>query len=234
MTITLPRPKYISFDVYGTLIYFEIRKTVEPLLSDRLPADALDRFFRRYRLNRYDEVMEYRPYDEILERSFRRTCTMFGIEAQDADVTAIQEAIFTWGPHADVPEPLARMAEHFPLVALSNADDRHLAVSIPRLGAPFHAVFTAEQTGAYKPRFQAFDHMLQALDASPDDFLHISSHQLYDHIPMHELGFHNKVFLDREFDRVGNEQVSHDPDLPEFTSVRMRSLDEVNRALGIA
>ena len=231
---TLPRPKYISFDVYGTLIYFEIRKTVEPLLSDRLAPEELERFFTRFRLNRYDEVMEYRPYDEILDRSFRRTCAMFGIEARDADVHAIQQAIFTWGPHADVPAPLATMAEHFPLVALSNADDRHLAVSIPRLGAPFHAVITAEQTGAYKPRFQAFDHMLQVLDARPEDFLHISSHQLYDHIPMHELGFTNKVFLDREFDRVGKENVSHDPHLPQYSSVRMGSLDEVNRALGIA
>ena len=223
MAVELPRPKYISFDIYGTLIHYEMRKTVEPMLADRISGDEFERFFNRFRVNRYDEVMEYRPYDEILERSYRRTCAMFGVEARDSDVKAIQEAVLTWGPHADVPEPLARMAEHFPLVALSNADDRHLAVSIPKLGAPFHAVLTAEQAGAYKPRYQAFDYMLETLDARPEEFLHISSHHLYDHIPMQELGFTRKVFLDRGYD-----------DLPTSGGVRMTSLDEVNQALGIA
>lgn len=224
MSIELPRPKYISFDIYGTLIYYQMRATVEPMLADRISGDAFEAFFERFRLNRYDEVMEYRPYDDVLERSYRRTCEMFGVEVRDSDVTAIQNAVLAWGPHDDVPAPLAKLAEHFPLVALSNADDRHLAVSIPKLGAPFHAVLTAEQAGAYKPRLQAFDYLLQALDAKPEDFLHISSHQLYDHIPMAELGFTNKVYLDR----------GYDPDLPHYGAVRMTTLDEVNQALGIA
>lgn len=224
MNVTLAKPKYISFDVIGTLIYFEMRKSVEPIISAHLEGGQIEEFFNRFRLDRYDEIMEYRPYDEVLERAYRRTCARFGIEAKDHEIETIQRDVISWGAHPDVPEPLAKMAEHFPLVALSNADDRHLNAFIPRLGAPFHAVFTAEQAKAYKPRLGAFDYMLQQLDAQPQDFLHISSHQLYDHIPMAELGFTNKVFLDR----------GYDPDLPEFGAVRMTSLDEVNRALGIA
>lgn len=220
---SLPRPKYISFDIYGTLIYFQMRQTVEPIIKDRLEPQALEDFFERFRIYRYDEIMEYRPYDEIIERAYRRTCARFGLEVADEDVAAITASILTWGPHADVPAPLARLAEHFPLVALSNADDRHLAASIPRLGAPFHAVYTAEQAQAYKPRVQAFEYMLDTLNASPSDFLHISSHQLYDHVPMHELGFAGGVFLDR----------GYDPDLPHYGAVRMTSLEQVNTALGI-
>lgn len=224
MNFTLPTPKYISFDVIGTLIYFEMRKSVEPIIAKQLQADRIEEFFNRFRLDRYDEIMEYRPYDEILDRAYRRTCARFGIEVKDEDVATIQRDVISWGPHPDVPEPLAKMAEHFPLVALSNADDRHLDAFISRLGAPFHAVYTAEQTKAYKPRLGAFDFMLEQLEAQPEDFLHISSHQLYDHVPMAELGFTNKVFLDR----------GYDPDLPQYGAVRMTSLDEVNRALGIA
>ncbi len=224
MTLKLPRPKYISFDVYGTLIHFELRKTVEAMLSDRAQGEALEKFLKGFWINRYDEVLDYHPYDEVLERSYRRSCAEFGIEARDSDVTAIQEAVLTWGPHPDVPAPLAKMAEHFPLVALSNADDRHLAASIPRLGAPFHRVISAEQAGAYKPRLQAYKHMLKELDAQPSDFLHIAAHQIYDHIPMNYLGFTNKVYLDR----------GYEPDLPQYGAVRVTSLDEVNRALGIA
>lgn len=224
MSIELPRPKYISFDIIGTLIYFEMRRTVEPIVADRLQGERLEAFFADFSFIRYDEILEYRPYDEILDRSFRRVCARYGLEVRDEDVAAIQRDVPTWGAHPDVAEPLAKMAEHFPLVALSNADDRHLNAFIPRLGAPFHAVYTAEQAGAYKPRIQAFDYMLEQLDAKPEDFLHISSHQLYDHVPMHKLGFTNLVFLDR----------GYDPDLPAYGAVRMTSLDEVNRALGIA
>jgi 2-haloacid dehalogenase len=224
MTIELPRPKYISFDIIGTLIYFEMRKTVEPIVADRLEGDQLEAFFADFSFIRYDEILEYRPYDEVLDRSYRRACARYGLEVRDEDVAAIQRDVLEWGAHPDVPEPLAKMAEHFPLVALSNADDRHLNTFIPRLGAPFHAVYTAEQAGAYKPRVQAFDYMLAQLDAKPEEFLHISSHQLYDHIPMAKLGFTNKVFLDR----------GYDPDLPQYGGVRMTSLDEVNAALGIA
>lgn len=224
MSIELPRPKYISFDIIGTLIHFEMRKIVEPMVADRLPAGQIDQFFDDFSFIRYDEILEYRPYDEVLERSFRRISERYGLEVRDEDVATIQREVLEWGAHPDVPEPLAKMAEHFPLVALSNADDRHLNAFIPRLGAPFHRVITAEQTGAYKPRVQAFDHMLRELDAKPSEFLHISSHQHYDHIPMQKLGFTNKVFLDR----------GYDPDLPSYGAIRMTSLDEVNRALGIA
>lgn len=224
MTPPLRRPKYISFDIYGTLIHYQMRQTVEPIIGSRLHGDDLEAFFRRYRIVRYDEIMEYRPYDEVLERAYRRTCATFGLEVAPEDVTAIQEAFRSWGPHPDVPAPLAKMAEHFPLVALSNADDKHLEVSIPRLGAPFHSVFTAEQAGAYKPRLRAFEYLLDSLDAKPEDFLHISSHYHYDLVPMFELGFDNMVFLDR----------GYDPHLPYYGGTRLTSLDEVNRALGIA
>lgn len=224
LSIELARPKYISFDVIGTLIYFEMRKTVEPIVADRLQGDQLEAFFADFSFIRLDEILEYRPYDEILDRSYRRVCERYGLEVRAEDVAAIQRDVLEWGAHPDVPEPLAKMAEHFPLVALSNADDRHLNAFIPRLGAPFHAVYTAEQAGSYKPRIQSFDYMLKSLDAKPEDFLHISSHQLYDHVPMAKMGFTNKVFLDR----------GYDPDLPEYGAVRMTSLEEVNIALGIA
>jgi len=224
MAIELPRPKYISFDVIGTLIYFEMRKTVEPFVKDQLSPEQLEQFFKDFSFIRYDEILEYRPYGEILERSYQRVCARYGLEAKPEHIAAIQHDIFEWGAHPDVVEPLKKMAEHYPLVALSNADDEYLNTFIPRLEAPFHAVYTAEQAQAYKPRVQAFDYMLEQLDASPTDFLHISSHQFYDHFPMRQLGFTNLAFLDRGYDPVH---------VPEYGSIRFETLDEINAALGI-
>ncbi|WP_336713174.1 haloacid dehalogenase type II [Arthrobacter sp. USHLN218] len=217
------RPKYISFDCYGTLIHFQMREAVEPFLIDRLSPAELDRFFALFRMYRFDEILQYAPYDEVLEASYRRTCGKFGLEAETAAIKAITSAVLGWGPHADVPAPLAKMAEHFPLVILSNADDRHLAASVPKLGGRFHAVLSAEQAGAYKPRAQAFEYMFDTLDASPADFLHISAHQRYDIMPAFDLGIHDKVFLNR----------GYDPEIPHYEYLSARTLDDVNAALGI-
>lgn len=75
------------------------------------------------------------------------------------------ESVPTWGPHPDVPEPLSVLAHRYPLVILSNAADEQIMSNVEKLGAPFHAVFTAEQAQAYKPRFRAFEYMLDQLRA---------------------------------------------------------------------
>ena len=122
-----------------------------------------------------------------------------------------------------MPAPLKQMGEHYKLVILSNADNSFLEESVPRLDADFHAVFTAEQAGYYKPRYAAFEYMLEQLDAEPEDFVHVSSHTRYDLLPMHDMGFRNLVLLDRGYDPVP----------PGYDYVTVKSLDELNTMLGI-
>jgi 2-haloacid dehalogenase len=115
------------------------------------------------------------------------------------------------------------MGDNYPLVILSNADDKHLDASVPKLGANFHAVFTAEQAQSYKPRYRGFEYMVDQLNATPEDFLHVSSHTRYDLMPADDLGFTHKVFLDR----------GYDPQSPAYNYTTVQSLDEVNTMLGL-
>ena len=115
------------------------------------------------------------------------------------------------------------MGDNYKLVALSNADDSFLDISIPKLGADFHAVLTAEQAQAYKPRYQAFEYMLDTLNAKPEDFLHIASHTRYDMHPMHDMGFRNLWVLDR----------GYDPITGGYDYNAVKSLDEINKHLGL-
>ena len=96
---------------------------------------------------------EYYPYDQVLQDAFDRVCRKWGIESDPTAGKRFADGVRSWGPHPDVPEPLKKMGEHYKLVILSNADESFLAESVPRLGADFHAVFTAEQAGYYKPRY---------------------------------------------------------------------------------
>ena len=159
----------------------------------------------------------------MLQDAFDRVCRKWGIESDPTAGKRFADGVRSWGPHPDVPAPLKKMGEHYKLVILSNADDSFLAESVPRLGADFHAVFTAEQAGYYKPRYAAFEYMLDQLDAKPEDFVHVSSHTRYDPLPMHDMGFRNLVLLDRGYDPVP----------PGYGLTVVKSLDELNTMLGI-
>ncbi len=194
-------PKYITFDCYGTLTHFQMSALTGKLHADRLPADQIENFLDDFEAYRMDEVLgPYKYYPDLLKDALRRACARWNIEYRDSDGEEIAADVPNWGPHPDVPEPLARVAEHFPLVILSNAANNQIGGNVEKLGAPFHAVYTAEQAQAYKPRFQAFEYMLDQLGCDRDEILHVSSSLRYDLIPAHDLGIKNKVYVNRGYE----------------------------------
>ena len=224
MTAPQFRPKYVSFDCYGTLISWPMTPITRELVGQQIPAQDWDRFVAEFRGYRYDQVLgEYYPYEQVLQDAFDRVCRKWRIQSDPTAGRRLADGVRSWGPHPDVPAPLQKMGEHYKLVVLSNANDSFLKESVPRLGADFHAVFTAEQAGYYKPRYAAFEYMLEQLDAKPEDFVHVSSHTRYDPLPMHDMGFRNLVLLDRGYDPVP----------PGYGLTVVKSLDELNRMLGI-
>ena len=217
-------PKYITFDMHGTLIRWHINQMTRELLADVVPADRMGEFIESFRWQRLDEVLgPWKPFPDVIHDSFRKTLERFNLPYRQADSQAIVDALPTWGPYPEVPAALRALASRYPLVILSNAADNQVMSNVEKLGAPFHAVYTAEQAGFYKPRYGAFEYMLEQLDASPDDFLHVSSHTRYDLMPAHDLGFRNTVLLER----------GYDPPAPVYGYAKADSLDEVNTFLGI-
>jgi len=224
MPNTITRPKYVSFDCYGTLIYFEITSVTRRLLGDRLTAPQVEVFLRQFSKYRYDQVCgDFYAYEQVLHDAYARTCAKWGLDVNEDAGQQLAAAVLTWEPHDDVVAPLKKLGDNFPLVILSNADTKYLDVSVPKLEADFHAVYTAEQAGFYKPRYQAFEYMLDQLDATPEDFLHVSSHTRYDLMPMHDMGFRNLVLLDR----------GYVPIFYSYGSTTVKSLDELNTLLGL-
>jgi 2-haloacid dehalogenase len=194
-------PKYITFDCYGTLTAFGMSALTRQLLADRVPQDKIEEFLDDFEAYRIDEVLgAYKPYDQVINDALARAAKAWGIEHRDADGRTIYEAVPTWGPHPDVPDALRALASRYPLVILSNAADEQIHSNVDKLGAPFHAVYTAEQARAYKPRLQAFEYMLDQLGCGPQDVLHVSSSLRYDLIPAHDLRIANKVYVNRGYE----------------------------------
>lgn len=193
-----PPIRYVSFDCYGTLTNFRVGELTRTLIADRVPADRIPAFLEDFTAYRFDEVLgAWKPYADVLHDALARTCRRWAIAFEPADARAIYDAVPTWGPHADVPAPLAKVAEKLPLVILSNAADAQIQSNVDRLGAPVHAVFTAEQAQAYKPRLQAFEYMFDTLGCGPEYFMHVSSSLRYDLMSASDLGIGRRVFVER-------------------------------------
>ena len=194
-------PKYITFDCYGTLTAFGMSAVTRELVADRIPTEQMEDFLDDFEAYRTDEVLgAYKPYHEVINDALARTAKLWDIEHRDSDGKAIYESVPSWGPHPDVPEPLAALADRYPLVILSNAADEQIQSNVDKLGAPFHAVYTAEQAQAYKPRLQAFEYLLDQLGCAPQDILHVSSSLRYDLMPAHDLRVANKVYVNRGYE----------------------------------
>ena len=218
------KPKYITFDCYGTLTHFQMSALTRKLLADRIPAERMDDFLDDFEAYRGDEVLGvYKYYPEVIKSALRRACARWRIDYRQADGEAIVADVPNWGSHPDVPEPLAKTAEHYPLVILSNAADVQIKHNVEKLGAPFYAVYTAEQAQAYKPRFQAFEYMLEQLGCGPDEILHVSSSLRYDLIPAHDLRITHKVYVNR----------GYEPSVPYFQYDEISDLSGLPTLLGL-
>ena len=217
-------PKYITFDMHGTLIRWHIVDMTRKLLADVVPADQMDDFIESFKWQRLDEVLgPWKPFSDVIHDSLRKTLERFHLPYREADGQAIADAVPTWGPYPEVPAALRALASRYPLVILSNADDNQVMSNVEKLGAPFHAVYTAEQAQAYKPRYQAFEYMFNQLGCGPKDVLHVSASPRYDLMVANDLRITHKVHVNRGFE----------PSTPGYSYYEVNLLSQVPPLLGI-
>ena len=213
------KPKFVTFDMNGTLIKFRINDAIREVLGDRLPAEIADDFLQACKAYRIDECMgDYKPFHQIVADSMERASRRLGLEYREDDARAVYDHIPTFGPYPGVTEALNRLAEAYPLVIVTNSDHVHASRLVENLQAPFDVVITAEQMGVYKPRLRAFEYMLDKLGAAPDEIVHVSASPMYDLRPAAVMGIKNKVYVDRGFEEdehwLGYERITDIADLP--------------------
>ncbi|MCL6738037.1 haloacid dehalogenase type II [Streptomyces neyagawaensis] len=213
------KPKFVTFDMNGTLIKFSINDAMREVLGDRLPAEVADEYLRICKAYRIDECTgAYQPFHQVVARSMERTSRKLGLDHREEDARAVYETIPTWGPYPGVTEALNRLAEEVPLVIITNSDTAHAERLAENLKAPFEVVISAEEMGIYKPRLGAFDYMLDKLGVTPDELVHVSASPMYDHRSAAIVGIENKVYMDRGWEHdehwLGYERITDIADLP--------------------
>ncbi|EON14685.1 MULTISPECIES: haloacid dehalogenase type II [Pandoraea] len=217
-------PKFITFDCYGTLVKFRMADMAREIYGDRLQGEAMDNFVKLFAAYRRDEVLgAWKPYRDVVVDSVRRTCERTGVTFKVEEAERFYLAVPTWGPHPDVPEGLSRLAKKYKLVGLTNAANEQIMSNIEKLGAPFHAVITAEEVGAYKPRMQGFEYMFKKLNVQPHEILHVSSSPRYDLMTAHDLGIKHKAMVLR----------GHEPEAPFYEYTPVKDIVDLAVQLGL-
>lgn len=182
---------HLTFDCYGTLIDWEtgILDAALPLLRargvDPRETDVLRAFVDA---EASLEAGAYRPYRDVLHEAMRAIGARFGLALGDADCATLPASLANWPPFADSADALARLADRYTLVVVSNVDDALFAASALALGSPFTHVVTAQQVGRYKPDHRMFEAALQRAGVARERVLHVAQSLYHDHVPAQALG----------------------------------------------
>ena len=218
------RPKYVTFDCYGTLTNFDMAGAARRVYGERLSPEVMTQFIKNFAAYRLDEVLgPWKPFIDVVFNAVERACKRNGVAFRPEDAQRIYDEVPTWGPHADVPAGLAKVANEIPLVILSNSMNDLIMSNVEKLGVPFHMVITAEEAGTYKPLMRGFEYMLDKLGCGPEDITHVSSSFRYDLMTAYDMGIKSKVWVNR----------GHEPANPYYEYTEIADIGGLAGAVGL-
>lgn len=231
--------KYLSFDVVGTLIDFETAM-IDGIIDVAGPAAAQidpNEIFAVYRATRVQEGAKRCPDD--LGRCYGAIAAHFGLADTEAKRKAMIEALAEAKPFPDSVDALARLKKHYKLIAMTNAQRWGFERYEKKLGSPFWAGFTSDETNTEKPD-PAFFHMvfdyIKSQGDTQDDILHAAQSQHHDIGIARSLGLTN-VWIQRRHEKSGYGG-SLEPDqftTPDYHFKSMKEFaDAVDAAFGAA
>lgn len=203
--LNLDRYKVLTFDCYGTLIDWEsgILSALKPLLAAHQIEMADESLLELYaEVEAELEKGEYLKYRQVLETAVQRLGERLGFTPSPSEKSSLPDSVQHWPPFPDTIEALRQLKQKYQLVILSNIDQDLFAGSAKHLQVPFDAIITAEQVKSYKPALNHFTTMLQQLDLSADQVLHVAQSIYHDIVPARSLGL-STVWVNRRHDRPG-------------------------------
>lgn len=196
MTLTItPRPEWLTFDCYGTLIQWDegLKAVVADILRDKgdhsVDVDRLIEVYDRYE-HRLEQMPPHRSFRELSTCGLQLAMEELALTSAPEDSLRLAAAIPRMPPFPEVIETLARLkAMGFKLCIVSNTDDDIIAGNVAQLGGHIDRVITAQQAGAYKPDPRLFDYAHEQLGVTRDQVVHICASPTLDHTAARDMHF---------------------------------------------
>jgi putative hydrolase of the HAD superfamily len=175
--------KYLTFDVVGTLIDFEagIKGCLAAIAAEAGTVVDGEAALALYREARYAKDAGLFPDD--LVRVYSVIAPKLGLPADPHHGERLRDSAASWAGFPDSRDAMARLAQRYKLIAMTNARRWAFTHFSRELGDPFYAGFTADDTGTEKPDPAFFQHVFDFVErdgGSRDDILHIAQSQYHD------------------------------------------------------
>jgi 2-haloacid dehalogenase len=198
------RYRFLTFDCYGTLIDWEsgIFSALRPILQNHAKSVTDERLLRLYGDFESEAEQPYQPYADVLRAVVRCFGKELGFTPSRAEEDSLPASLASWQPWPDTVEALQKLKMRHELAIISNVDDDLFASTLPKLGASFDAIITAQQARCYKPGIANFKLALERIAVDPKQVLHIGQSVHHDVVPAKALGM-GTVWVNRTSARAG-------------------------------
>jgi 2-haloalkanoic acid dehalogenase type II len=199
----------LSFDCYGTLIDWEsgLFTALQPLLARSgagLSRGAALAAFARYESRQQAATPDMR-YSDLLAQVHAQLARDWGAAPDAMEDARFGASIGDWPAFPDTAGALRRLQQRYKLVILSNIDRDSFRATLPRLGVEFHAIYTAQDIGSYKPDPRNFAYLIDRLaeqGIARGQILHVAQSLFHDHVPANAAGLAS-VWIDRRAGDAG-------------------------------
>jgi 2-haloacid dehalogenase len=206
MPLSGPRPEWLTFDCYGTLIQWDesLLRAVQTILAARSASVAdpttLIHTYDKHE-HEFEQTLPHKPYRTVATESLRMAMDELELSYRPEDIEVLISVISRMPPFPEVVGALAALKDQgYRLCIISNTDDDIIAGNIAQLGGTVDRVVTAQQAEAYKPSRRIFDFAHRTLGVTKEQIVHICASPHLDLAAARDIGF-RCVWVDRHASR---------------------------------
>jgi 2-haloacid dehalogenase/putative hydrolase of the HAD superfamily len=185
--MALPKDiKWVTFDVYGTLIDWESgvyeafqgeADRTDFALPDK--ATIIDLFNKHQ-----EEIMggSYELYAEVLRQVALRIAKDLEWDLEPSRTNFLPDSVIRWKPFREANAALDRIAKKYQVGLVVNIDDKLLVASRRHIRSDFDIVVTAQQVRSYKPETAHFTETARRIGGKKG-WMHVGSSYYFDVAP---------------------------------------------------
>lgn len=178
--------KWITFDVYGTLIDWETG-VYDAFQAEaaRTGFDVGDKATLIELFNKHQEDImsgSYELYAEVLRRVALKIAEDLEWDLEPSRTNFLPDSVVRWKPFREANAALDRIAKKYQVGLVVNIDDKLLVASRRHIRSDFDIVVTAQQVRSYKPETAHFTETARRIGGKKG-WMHVGSSYYFDVAP---------------------------------------------------
>lgn len=229
----------LTFDIFGTVL--DLAGSLIPPLDDLLKkcgnaenlqgSDVWAQWRLRQRIEQYQDnlfMLGHSGYLAVKRRALIYSLKTLKVEFTYKQIDDFMEAYQYLSPFPDAIEGLNRLSEKYDLVMLSNGEQHYLEhLAKNRIKRDFHAIFSAETVGQFKPHPAVYRFAAKELNLEPGQIMMVAAHS-FDTLGARISGYRG-AYVDR-YDLPYDESEVYKLHMPDYTT---KNFPELCDLLGV-